>query len=123
MNVMWMAALTYASALILLALAFSLMYKSTNVPNFATGTLMGLGAYASYTSTKIMKMPYLFGYPVSFITGAAFTGLTCLLIIEPMIKRNRTLVEITLATLGLMVLSEALTHIFDYWIRTQLHRS
>ncbi len=117
-----MATLTYSAALILLAAAFHLMYGSTKVPNFALGTICGFGAYAAYTCKEVFNLPVYLGAPISFLTGALLALIMSLMVIEPLIKRGRTLVEMTLATLGLRVLFEAFNGIYDYYLQTLLHR-
>ena len=117
-----MATLTYSAALILLSEAFHLMYGSTKVPNFALGTICGFGAYAAYTCKEVFNLPVYLGAPVSFLIGALLALIMSLMVIEPLIKRGRTLVEMTLATLGLRVLFEAFNGIYDYYLQTLLNR-
>ena len=119
---MWVAALTYASGLILVTQAYHLMYRSTKVPNFALGAITTIGAYSAYAAKEYLGLPVLLGYPVSCIVGAALTGFISVLVIEPLIKRGRSLVEITLATMGLGLLFEALTQIYVYLLRELFHR-
>ncbi|MBN2335751.1 branched-chain amino acid ABC transporter permease [Candidatus Bathyarchaeota archaeon] len=111
-----MAAFTYASTLILLTEAFSLTYKSTQVPNFAIGTIMTTGAYVAYSIKKSINLPVYLGCPASFLVGALMMLLISTIIIEPLIRKDRSLVEITLATMGLGILIEALIQIYDEYI-------
>ena len=119
---MWMATLTYASALILIVQAFYLMYRSTKVPNFALGAVSTIGAYSAYTCKEVFGLHVNLGYPVSFIVGAVLTLGISVLIIEPLIRRNRSIVEITIATMGLGILLEALTQILVYLLRNMINR-
>ena len=117
MNQILMAAFTYASALILLTEAFYLTYKSTKVPNFALGTIMTCGAYVAFSSKKFFNLPVYLGCPIAFLSGALLMFIICSIIIEPLFKRGRSLVEITLATIGLEILLEALIQIYDKYIQ------
>jgi len=112
-----MAAFTYASTLILLTEAFSLTYKSIKVPNFALGTIMTIGAYAAYSSKKFLNLPVYLGYPIGFLSGALLMFIISSIIIEPLFKKGRSLVEITLATIGLEILLTGLTQIYDKYIQ------
>lgn len=117
MNQILMAAFTYASTLILLTEAFSLTYKSIKVPNFALGTIMTIGAYAAYSSKKFLNLPVYLGYPIGFLSGALLMFIISSIIIEPLFKKGRSLVEITLATIGLEILLTGLTQIYDKYIQ------
>ena len=117
-----MASLTYSSALIFLAVAFVLMYKTIRVPNFALGTMMTFGAFTAYIGTKLLQLPPLLVYPVSFFTGMFLMFIISITVIEPLIRRNRTSVEIALATIGLGILLEGLAQIGDKWIQNVTHR-
>ena len=119
---MWMATLTYASALILVVQGFYLMYRSTKVPNFAIGAISTIGAYSAYTCKDVFGLHLNLGYPIAFMVGAVLTLFISVLIIEPLIKRGRSVVEITLATIGLGILFEALIQMFVYLLRTILDR-
>ncbi|MBD3171622.1 hypothetical protein GF326_04055 [Candidatus Bathyarchaeota archaeon] len=99
MNQLWMAAFTYASALILLTEAFSLMYRLTKVPNYALGTLMPIGAYTAYTSKHILHNPVYLAFPTAFLVGSILALIINTFIIEPLMIKGRSLVEITLAPL------------------------
>lgn len=114
-----MAAFTYASALILLTEAFILTYKSTKVPNFTLGTIMTTGAYVAYTSKKILNLPVFLGYPASFLIGSLMMYLFSTIVMEPLFKKGRTIVEMTLATIGLGILIEGLIQIYHEYIKVQ----
>lgn len=114
-----MAAFTYASAIILLTESFYLIYKSTKVPYFALGTIMTTGAYTSYSCKKIINLPVYLGYPASFIIGALMMLIISAIILEPLIKKGRSLVEITLATIGLEILIQGLIQIYHEYVKVQ----
>ena len=66
MNVV-MAALVYASSLIMLALSFTLTYTYTRAPNYTIGPVMAIGAYIGFTNTKLLGYPVYLGLPIAFI--------------------------------------------------------
>jgi branched-chain amino acid transport system permease protein len=90
---------------------------STRVPNFALGTIMITGAYASYTCKEIADLPVYIGFPVSFIAGALLMLTIGVLVLEPLLEKGRSLVEITLATIGLMILLEGLIQVYHGYLR------
>ena len=117
MNQILIAAFTYASTLILLTEAFTLAYKSTKVPNFALGTIMTSGAYVAYSSNIFLNIPVYLCCSIAFLSGALLMFIISSIIIEPLFKKGRTLVEITLATLGLEILLTGLIQIYDKYIQ------
>ena len=52
MNTLWLAAFVYAMGMILLTQAFTLMYRTTRVPNYSLGPIMTIGAYVTYICVK-----------------------------------------------------------------------
>ncbi|MGE4239154.1 branched-chain amino acid ABC transporter permease [Ramlibacter sp.] len=56
----------------LVALGFVLIYKATEVVNFAQGDFMMLGAFVAYTFGTIWKFPFWLMVPCAFVTLAVF---------------------------------------------------
>jgi len=56
----------------LIALGFVLIYKATEMVNFAQGDLMMLGAFIAYTYMNVLGMPFLWGVPATIATMAVF---------------------------------------------------
>ena len=54
----------------LIALGFVLIYKATNIINFATGEFMMIGAYIFYSLIVYLKLPPLIGLPLVIICAA-----------------------------------------------------
>ncbi len=50
----------------LIALGFVLIYKATEMVNFAQGDIMMFGAYVAFTVINIMGMPFVVGVAVTF---------------------------------------------------------
>lgn len=119
MNSMWMAAFTFASAMVMLAEAFTLMYKTTRMPNYTVGAVATLSAYAAHTGIEILGMPYFMSYLIACVTGIGVTLIVSLLVMEPLIKRGRSPVLMTLALLALGIVIEALVKSYSYWLRVE----
>lgn len=115
MNQLWVAAFTFASAITILAQAFTLTYKTTKIPNFSQGIVMISGSYVTYASTKALGLHYLLAYPLAFVAGALVSTVISLLVIEPLLSRKRGLVLITLATMGVGIVGENLIKVFAFW--------
>lgn len=106
MNQLWLSAITYASTLVLVTQGFVLMYKTTRVPNFSIGVFMTLGAYVAFTNTKIVGLPYYLGVLFAFVSGAFVSLLISVFVFEPLIRRGRTLVQMSIVTIAIGIVME-----------------
>lgn len=71
-----LAGMAVGSIYALVALGFVLIYKATEVINFAQGEFMMLGAFVAFTLISILNLPFIF----ALILSLAFMGLFGLLI-------------------------------------------
>ncbi len=69
----------------LIALGFVLIYKATEMVNFAQGDIMMLGAYAAITYINVLGMPFIWGVLAALSTMAAVGVLLERLLLRPMI--------------------------------------
>lgn len=69
----------------LIAMGFVLIYKATEMVNFAQGELMMLGAYFAYTFINIMGLGYLAGFVATVISMAIVGAVIERGILRPMI--------------------------------------
>lgn len=69
----------------LIALGFVLIYKATEIVNFAQGEVMMIGAFVAYTFINVLEMPYLVGALATVITMAAVGILLERSLIRPML--------------------------------------
>ncbi len=69
----------------LIALGFVLIYKATEMVNFAQGDIMMLGAYAAITYINLLGMPFIWGVVAALLTMAVFGVLLERLLLRPMI--------------------------------------
>jgi len=69
----------------LIALGFVLIYKATEMVNFAQGDLMMFGAFFAYTYINLFDLPFYLAVPATIITMALIGALTERILIRPMI--------------------------------------
>lgn len=56
----------------LIALGFVLIYKATEMVNFAQGELMMAGAFVAFTLVNLVGLPFLLGFVLTLLVMAAF---------------------------------------------------
>lgn len=86
----------------LVALGFVLIYRATNVVNFAQGEFPMIGAYVLFTLLHGMKWPYWVAILVALAFMAAFGLLFELGVYYPL--RNRSYLPVVIATIGASIL-------------------
>ena len=69
----------------LIALGFVLIYKATEMVNFAQGDMMMLGAYVAFTYINLMGLPFFWGLIATVVTMALIGVLIERAILRPMI--------------------------------------
>ena len=69
----------------LIALGFVLIYKATELVNFAQGDLLMLGAFCAYTFVNILGFPFVWGVLATVVAMAAFGALLERIVLRPMI--------------------------------------
>jgi len=119
MNIqIYLAALTYASIIVLMTEAFTLTYSLTNVPNFTIGAILSIGGYTSFTNYLFLEYPLYLGLPMAFIVGSIVSLFCVLLVIEPLVRRKRNPVQITVALLGLQILLTAILGVYAEYVKS-----
>jgi branched-chain amino acid transport system permease protein len=83
----------------LIALGFVLIYKATEVVNFAQGDLMMLGGFFAYTFIDQVGFNYWIGFGLAVLTMAAFGAMVERLIVRPILGFPQF--SIIMATIGL----------------------
>lgn len=56
----------------LIALGFVMVYKATEMLNFAQGELMMVGAFVAFTVVNLLGLPFVFGVPLTLAAMVAF---------------------------------------------------
>src|SRR5438874_11595582 len=70
----------------LIALGFVLVYKATEVVNFAQGDLMMLGGFFAFTFIGILGLNYWIGFAVAVAAMALFGMLAERLVVRPILR-------------------------------------
>jgi len=83
----------------LIALGFVLIYKATEMVNFAQGDLMMLGAFFAYSYINLFEMPFYLAVPATIFTMAIIGALTERILIRPMIGEPHF--SVLMLTIGL----------------------
>lgn len=93
----------------LIALGFVLIYKATDVFNFAHGDVMALGAFFAVTTVVSLGLPLYVAVPI-VLAAAALVGILIQgIIVRPML--GQPLLSIVMATLGLSLIIRSLESI------------
>lgn len=91
----------------LIALGFVLIYKATEIVNFAQGDIMMLGAYAAYSYIGILGVPYWLGFILAIITMGIFGFLLDMTIIRAIIGESQISIVILTVSLSFIMRSIA----------------
>lgn len=88
------------------AMCFVLIYKATQVVNFAQGEFVLIGAWACWWLVTDLKLPFWLGFPVCLIFMALLGMLVQLVVLRPLI--GEPVVSIVMVTIGLSIFFQAL---------------
>lgn len=92
------------SIYVLVALGFALIYRATNVVNFAQGDFAMLGAFSMVVLTIDLGLPYWFGILVTLVLMSGLGALFNLAVYYPL--RNRSFLPVIISTIGASILLE-----------------
>ena len=111
-------ALTYASMLVLMAEAHTLTYLTSDAFNLTVGPIAAIGAYLAFTLTRILGLQLYLSLPAAFVV-CSIAGVICqALVVEPMLRRGRGPVLLTLALIGAGILLTALIKIYAHRLQS-----
>lgn len=88
----------------LVALGFALIYRATNVVNFAQGDFAMLGAFAMVVLSIDLELPYWLSILIALGLLIAFGALFNLAVYYPL--RNRSFLPVIISTIGASILLE-----------------
>jgi branched-chain amino acid transport system permease protein len=91
----------------LIALGFVLIYKATEIVNFAQGDLLMLGAFFAVTYVGIFDLPYWLGFLLTIVSMAVLGYLLDMLVIRSMIGESQFSVIILTISIGFILRSVA----------------
>lgn len=102
----------------LVALSVVLIFKASEVVNFAGGEFVMLGAYGGLIALSLFHLPYIAAFAFSalalFLLGAAFNRLVLRTVLQRARRGQRTLVALVITTLGLSYALKGATRLFSY---------
>src|SRR4051812_39148650 len=88
------------------AMSFVLIYKATQVVNFAQGELLLVGAWVCWALLTKYQVPFWLGMPISLVFMFAFGIAIQLLILRPMI--GEPIISVIMVTIALSTILQAL---------------
>ncbi len=91
----------------LIALGFVLIYKATEIVNFAQGDLLMLGAFFAVTFVGILALPFWLGFLLAIISMAVFGYLLDMLVIRSMIGESPFSIIILTISIGFILRAAA----------------
>ncbi len=97
----------------LVALGFVLIYKATEVINFAQGELMMLGAFVAYSFIELFRFPFFMGLFATVITMAIFAAALNHVVMRRLVGQSPF--SIVLATLALGILLRSVVSMTPGW--------
>ena len=87
----------------LIALGFVLIYKATEIVNFAQGDLLMLSAFFAVTYIGILGLPYWLGFFLTIISMAIFGYMLDMLVIRSMIGESQFSIIILTISIGFIL--------------------
>lgn len=88
------------------AMCFVLIYKSTQVVNFAQGEFLLIGAWVCWALLVKFGLPFWIGFPVTLVFMFAFGILLQVVVLRPMI--GEPIISVIMLTIGMSIFFQAL---------------
>ena len=88
------------------AMCFVLIYKASQVVNFAQGEFVLIGAWACWWLVATLKLPFWAGFPVCLVFMAVLGILVQTVVLRPLI--GEPVISIVMVTIGLSIFFQAL---------------
>ena len=88
------------------AMSFVLIYKATQVVNFAQGEFLLIGAWACWSLLTKYQLPFWLGIPITLVFMMIFGIAIQIVILRPMI--GEPIISVIMVTIGLSILFQAL---------------
>lgn len=96
------------------AMCFVLIYKSTQIVNFAQGEFLLIGAWVCWWLLTDMQLPFWIGFPMTLAFMMAFGILLQIVVLRPMI--GEPIISVIMVTIGLSIFFQAMMKwIFGVW--------
>ena len=97
------AAVIYASLFALMSLGLTLTYMTTEVPNFAHGSLVTLGAYVAYSLYRFIGLNAYGAIPIAFLLSGLVALAMYRIVLRPLAARGSSTISLMIATLSIDV--------------------
>lgn len=101
--------LAVGSLYALVALGFVLIYKGTDILNFAHGEVMMVGAFVCYTLMTGFSLPFVWALLITIVFAAAFGLVTERVLLRPMI--GEPIFAVIMITIGLSIFLRSISGI------------
>lgn len=88
-------------------MCFVLVYKSTQIVNFAQGEFLLIGAWACWAMLVYLQLPFFVGFLLSLAFMALFGVALQMIVLRPMI--GEPIISVIMITIGLSIFFQALT--------------
>jgi branched-chain amino acid transport system permease protein len=99
--------LAWGSVYACIALGFVLIFKATDIFNFAQPELMMLGAYVAFTLITELKLPFLLGFILALVFTAIIAAVVEMMVVRPLV--GEPVLSVIMVTLGLANVLRGLT--------------
>lgn len=87
-------------------MCFVLVYKSTQVVNFAQGEFLLVGAWICWSMLIYLELPFIVGFLATMVFMAIFGVLIQMIVLRPMI--GEPIISVIMVTIGLSIFFQAL---------------
>ena len=99
--------LAWGSVYACIALGFVLIFKATDIFNFAQPELMMFGAYVAFTLITMLKLPFVIGFIVTLVLMGLIAAILEMMVVRPMV--GEPVLAVIMVTLGLANVLRGLT--------------
>ncbi len=98
------------------AMCFVLIYKSTQIVNFAQGEFLLIGAWVCWWMLTYWQLPFWIGFPITLAFMMVFGILLQVIVLRPMI--GEPIISVIMVTIGLSIFFSAMMKwIFGVWAK------
>jgi len=113
-------ALVYANLILMLTIGFTLAYMTAKIPNFAHGTLAGIGVYSTFTVSVLWGLSPYTAVLVAFVLGAGTAVFVYKVVIGTLRKCGATPISLSISTLAVEIIVIAILNMYADFIQTSL---
>jgi len=99
--------LAWGSVYACIALGFVLIFKATDIFNFAQPELMMFGAYVAFTLITMFNLPFVIGFLVTLVLMGLIAAVLEMMVVRPMV--GEPVLAVIMVTLGLANVLRGLT--------------